>query len=64
MDRRVDPAPPKAWLQTGGWQHPMVLPEMVRYYATGAIGEAWDRPTPEQLLEVAAQMGDADARAR
>jgi hypothetical protein len=47
-------------LQTSGWQHPLVLHEMVRYYAAGAFGEEWDKPTPQQLLEIAAEMGDAE----
>ena len=46
-------------LQTSGWQHPLVLPEMVRYYAAGAHGDTWDKPTPEQLLGIAAELGDA-----
>jgi hypothetical protein len=46
-------------LQTSGWQHPMVLPEMVRYYAVGSLGEQWDKPTPQQLLQIAAELGDA-----
>jgi hypothetical protein len=56
--RKVHPSIRKR-LQTSGWQHALVLHEMVRYYALGTIGEHWDKPTPEQLLEVAAQLGDA-----
>ena len=47
-------------LQSSGWQHPLVLHEMVRYYADGAFGEEWDKPNPQQLLEIAAELGDAD----
>lgn len=58
MERRqVHPSIRKR-LQTSGWQHQMVISEMVRFYAAGAIGEDWDRPTPQQLLEVAAAQGD------
>jgi len=46
-------------LQTSGWKHPMVVNEMVKYYAAGAFGDGWDKPTTEQLLEIAAEMGDA-----
>ncbi|WP_341972261.1 replication initiation protein [Roseateles sp. PN1] len=46
-------------LQTSGWKHPMVVNEMVKYYAAGAFGDGWDKPTSEQLLEIAAEMGDA-----
>lgn len=45
-------------LQVSGWHHPMVRPEMVRWYARGAHGERWDKPTPQQLLEIAAELGD------
>ena len=47
-------------LQNSGWRHPLVLHEMVRYYGEGAFGEDWDKPTPQQLLEIAAEMGDAE----
>ena len=55
--RRTHPTIRKR-LQTNGWQHPMVLHEMVRFYAATHIGEGWDRPTPAQLLEIAGQVGD------
>lgn len=45
-------------LQKSGWQHPMVIHEMVRFYAVGAHGDDWDKPRPEQLLQVAAEMGE------
>ncbi len=46
-------------LQTSGWTHPIVMQEMVRYYAQGTLGDHWDKPTPEQLLDIAAELGDA-----
>jgi hypothetical protein len=55
--RQVHPSIRKR-LQTSGWQHPLVLPEMVRWYALGAHGPGWDQPTPQQLLEIAAELGD------
>ncbi len=55
--RQVHPSIRKR-LQGSGWQHPMVLHEMLRFYARGAIGEHWDQPTPAQLLAVAAALGD------
>lgn len=59
MERRqVHPSIRKR-LQTSGWQHPMVLTEMVRYFAVGSLGEQWDQPTPQQLLQIAAELGDA-----
>lgn len=45
-------------LASSGWQHPMVMQEMVRYYAKGAHGENWDVVKPEALLEIAAELGD------
>jgi len=45
-------------LQTNGWQHPLVLSEMVQWYANGAHGNHWNKPTPEQLLDIAAELGD------
>jgi hypothetical protein len=58
MERRnVHPSIRKR-LQTSGWQHPMVLPEMVRYYAVGSIGDAWDKPSDADLLAIAAEVGD------
>jgi hypothetical protein len=44
-------------LQASGWKHPMVRAEMVGFYARRTHGEAWDHPTPEQLLAVASEVG-------
>lgn len=62
-ERAVHPSIRKR-LASSGWLHPLVLPEMVRFYAHAAIGEHWDQPSSAQLLEVAAQLGDADAAPR
>ena len=37
-----------------GWTHPMVRHEMVSFYATGAYGADWDKPSDKELLVVAA----------
>jgi hypothetical protein len=58
--RQVHPSIRKR-LHSSGWQHPMVLPEMVRYYALGTLGDQWDKPTSQQLLDIAAELGDAAA---
>lgn len=55
--RNVHPSIRKR-LQTSGWQHTMVLHEMLRFYARATIGEQWDQPSAQQLLEVASQLGD------
>ena len=49
---------------SGGWQHPMVVNEMIRYYAAGAHGEQWDQPTAEQLLAIAAELGEGSETPR
>ena len=56
--REVHPSIRKR-LATSGWQHPLVIHEMVKYFAAGAYGDDWDKPTSEQLLAVAAEMGDS-----
>ena len=64
MDRRkVHPSLRKR-LQTSGWRHPMVRSEMIRFYATAVHGEAWDRPSAEQLLAIAAEIPEDAAPAR
>jgi hypothetical protein len=45
-------------LQTSGWQHPLVLQTMAKFYADGAIGPGWDKPTAEDILAIAAELGD------
>lgn len=43
-------------LQTSGWQHQMVVGEMVRLYAQATLGEGWEQPSPDELLQIAAEM--------
>jgi hypothetical protein len=45
-------------LRTSGWRHPMVVNEMIRFYATGAYGDDWDKPTAQELLAIAAELGE------
>lgn len=45
-------------LATSGWQHPMVRHEMLRYFGAATFGEQWDKPTAEQLLSIAIEMGE------
>lgn len=58
MEKRAVHPSIRKRLKTNGWQHPMVVQEMVRFYAVACIGEQWDKPTPHQLLEIAVRMGD------
>lgn len=56
MERRdVHPSIRKR-LQTSGWRHQLVVAEMVRYYAQATHGEAWDKPSADELLQVAARL--------
>jgi len=45
-------------LATSGWQHPMVRQEMLRFYGDAVHGERWDQPSAEQLLAIAAELGE------
>ena len=56
-ERRVHPAVIQR-LVGKGWTHPMVRHEMVSFYATGAYGAEWDKPTDKQLLAIASGASD------
>ena len=58
QQRQVHPSVAKR-LQLSGWQHPMVVHEMLRHYASQAWGEGWDQPSAAQLLQIAAELGEA-----
>jgi hypothetical protein len=47
---------------TSGWQHRLVLGAFTRFYATRAIGENWDKPTPDDILSIAAELAIAIGR--
>lgn len=40
-------------LETSGWRHPMVAGELIKFFK----GADWDRPSPEELLALAAARG-------
>lgn len=42
-------------LQTSGWDHPLVRHFMIDFYAKAAIGEDWEKASPEDLLEIASE---------
>lgn len=48
-------------MQSSGWDHNLVRHLMIEYFAKATMGEAWDKPTTEQLLEVASQMMELPA---
>lgn len=45
-------------LRSSGWQHPLVRHEMLRYFGDATYGPGWDKPTAEQLLKIAVEMGE------
>ncbi|MCE2945815.1 MAG: RepB family plasmid replication initiator protein [bacterium] len=45
-------------LDRDGWEHPMVRADFLRYFGTTMIGEHWDQPTAEDILALAAEIGD------
>jgi hypothetical protein len=63
QDRNAHPSVIKR-LQASGWQHPMVIQEMLRFYALGAYGEDWDKPSAEELLRIAVELGEEPAPRR
>lgn len=48
-------------LQSNGWDHPLVRHLMIDFYAKAAIGDDWDKPSPEELLEIASEETTFDA---
>lgn len=45
--RQVHPSIRKR-LRASGWQHPLVMPEMVRYYVQAVDGPGWEQPALDQ----------------
>lgn len=43
-------------LDLSGWQHRMVVAAFLRFYGQRAIGEQWDKPTPDDILAIAAEL--------
>ena len=46
-------------LDMSGWQHRMVIAAFLRFYGTRVFGDDWEKPSADQLLAVAAEMGAA-----
>jgi len=46
-------------LKTDGWTHDLVKRRFLTMYAEATIGKDWNVPTDQDLLTVAAQLGDA-----
>jgi hypothetical protein len=45
---------------TSGWTHALFLQDFIRFYGNGTRGAGWDKPSAEQLLELAAEVGDGN----
>lgn len=43
-------------LQGSGWDHQLIRHLMIDFYAKGALGEAWDKPTTDELLDIASEI--------
>lgn len=52
VDRGAHPSIRKR-LETHGWKHQLVAGELIRFFK----GAGWDKPTPQDLLTIAAQRG-------
>ena len=50
-------------LDRDGWEHPMVRADFLRHFALAMIGEQWDQPSAEDILGLAAEIGDDPAPA-
>ena len=46
-------------LDASGWQHRMVLGAFTKFYALRALGENWDKPSPDDILAIAAELAMA-----
>lgn len=42
-------------LQASGWDHQLVRHLMIDFYAKAALGEDWDKPSTEELLDIASE---------
>lgn len=42
-------------LQASGWGHQLVRHLMIDFYAKAALGEDWDKPSTEELLDIASE---------
>lgn len=43
-------------LQANGWGHPLVRHLMIDFYAKATLGEDWDKPSTEELLDIASEL--------
>ena len=43
-------------LDSSGWRHRMVVAAFLRFYGLRSIGEQWDKPSPDDILAIAAEL--------
>ncbi|RYF12871.1 MAG: RepB family plasmid replication initiator protein [Deltaproteobacteria bacterium] len=48
-------------LSSSGWQHAMVRQEMLRFFGEASFGADWDKPSADDLLEIAMEIGSEAA---
>lgn len=44
-------------LQVSGWDHQLVRHLMIDFYAKATLGDEWDKPSSEDLLQIASEAG-------
>jgi hypothetical protein len=54
----------KKRLDASGWQHRMVVGAFIKFYGQSVLGEQWDKPRPDDILKIAAEMAVAAQKQR
>ena len=51
-------------LRSSGWEHRLVRDAFIKFYGLRSIGDLWDKPTPEDVLAIAAEFAASEAKVR
>ena len=51
-------------LRSSGWEHRLVRDAFIKFYGLRSIGDLWDKPTPEDVLAIAAELAASEAKVR
>ena len=51
-------------LRSSGWDHRLVRDAFIKFYGLRSIGDLWDKPTPEDVLSIAAELAASGVKAR
>lgn len=46
---------------SSGWQHRLVLSAFLKFYASRVFGDEWDKPSPDDIITIAADMANTKA---